>query len=168
MRLGQEKSGRCAETLKRGLNVFAVARSGIFGQCGAVIGDGPLLLALVVVEHGAIGKRIAIRGVELDRLRIVGERAIDIAGLLVGDAAVVIGDGIRRIERDSGGAILDREIGLPLVLVSNAAIDEGVGKAGIDLNGLAEIDERGVRDRRARDKRGHGRPGTSPGAGRCE
>lgn len=83
----------------------------------------------MVVEHGTIGKRIAIRGIELDRLRVVGERAVDIAGLLVGDAAVVIGYGVRWIERDGGGAILDREIGLPLVFISDATIDEGVGKA---------------------------------------
>ena len=97
-----------------------------------VIGNGPILLALVVVKHGAVRVGVAIAGVELDCRCVVGDRVFDLPCFLPGNAAIVIGDRVLGIDGDGGGAIGDGEIGLSLILVNDAA--------GGDESNLKQVD----------------------------
>jgi 2-dehydro-3-deoxyphosphooctonate aldolase (KDO 8-P synthase) len=132
----------CAKPLKRRLKILPILVTRILGQRCAIVGDGTILVAFMIVEHGAVGVGIAIARIELDGLGVVAERCVDVALLLLGDAAIVVSDRVLPIDGDRRAAILDGEIRLSLLVVGDAAIDQGVGELGVDGDGLAEIGDR--------------------------
>src|SRR5262245_7226931 len=103
-----------------------------------MVGDGTILVAFMIVEHGAVGVGIARARSELHGLGGVAERCVYVALLLLGDAAIVVSDRVLPGDGDCGAAILDGEIRLSLLVVGDAAIDQGVGELGVDGDGLAE------------------------------
>jgi hypothetical protein len=86
-------------------------------------------------------------GVDLDRPRHIGDRAVEVfAFLLVGarQAAIAVGHRIPRIELDGLARVGDRLIVIFLAEISSAARGIGVGKVRIDFDRLVVVGDGGV------------------------
>ena len=101
--------------------------------------DRPVVVTLGL-ESPAKGKGgVGVPRVDLKRLAIIRDSAVDLIFSLVGEAAIGVGVGVLWVDLDCLGEICDGVVMVALRLERATAVKVGIGIPRIDLDGLGIV-----------------------------